>query len=55
LAPFGKLLIQIEIEMRGELGLTTDVVAYAAQMDRQRVELGDLLERTLDSIHSSDK
>jgi hypothetical protein len=55
LAPFGKLLIQIEIEMRGELGLTTDVVAYVAQMDRQQVELGDLLERTLDSMHSSDK
>ncbi|MHC8349224.1 hypothetical protein ACYZT7_07520 [Pseudomonas sp. RT4P38] len=55
LAPFGKLLIQIEIEMRGELGLTTDVVAYAAQMDRQRAELGDLVERTLNSMHSSDK
>lgn len=53
LTPLGRLMGQIEIEMRSELGLTTDVAAYIAQMERQRVEMGDLLNGTLAAMHSA--
>lgn len=53
LASFGRLMGQISIEMRGELGLTTDAVAYAAEMERLRAEMGDLVDKTLDSMHST--
>jgi len=54
LSPLGKLMSRIEIQMRAELGLTTDVAAYIAQMERQRVEMGNLLDETLATMHSTD-
>ncbi len=52
LTPFGILMEKVLIEMRSELGLTTDAVTYAAEMERLRIEMGDLTEKTLDSMHS---
>ncbi|BFT64091.1 hypothetical protein PMm318_A48500 [Pseudomonas moorei] len=52
LTPFGILLEKVSIEMRSELGLTTDAAAYAAEMGRLRIEMGELTERTLESMHS---
>ncbi|WP_223467348.1 hypothetical protein [Pseudomonas sp. GL-RE-26] len=55
LMPFGRLMEKLSIEMRGELGLSTDAVAYSAEMERLRIEMGTLTEETLDAIHSSTK
>lgn len=53
LTSFGRLLEQISIVMRAELGLTTDTLAYAVESERLRIEMGALVDRTLDSMHSS--
>lgn len=53
LTPFGKLMGELEIAMRGELGLATDAVEYRAQMELQRLEAGALLDKSLAHMHAS--
>jgi hypothetical protein len=53
LTHFGTLLTELEIVMRGELGLVVDAVAYRSQVERQRTRVGSFLKDVLGNFGSS--
>lgn len=55
LTPFGTLLIELEIAMRGELGLVVDAVAYRSKMELQRTRAGNFLKEVFGNLGSPSK